>query len=232
MGKEKRQEMKYRLTFEAKAFSTMALIGGVALIGVFAKKLPTYATSTAYEEEMAAETISSETETEQTYFKTHKTTETETFTEKVAECTTEEETTVTETETEPEWVPYSFCTLPADFQYQVKALCDKYEIAYDLVLSWMWVESRWNADAVSPSGAIGLMQIIPYWHEAGANEMGLDLHEPIQNVEYALVLLTRYLEQSGGSLDAALSAYNGDTTGWYCGLVYEAYENLMRGEMK
>ena len=224
---------KYRLTFEAKAFSTIILIGGVALIGVFAKKLPTYATPTAYEEEMAAETISSETETEQIYFKAHKTAETETITEKVTEYTTEEETTTTEAETEPEWVPYSFCSLPDDFQYQVKVLCDKYEIAYDLVLSWMWVESRWDTNAVSPNGAVGLMQIIPYWHEAGASAMGLNIYEPIQNVEYALVLLTQYMAQSNGSLDAALSAYNGDTTGsWYCNLVYEAYEKLLRGEIR
>lgn len=73
-----------------------------------------------------------------------------------------------------------------------------------LIDSVMWQESRGNAGAVSPKGAIGLMQLLP----GTAAEMGVDPNNPEQNVlggaRYLSVLLKRY----GGDTKLAVAAYN------------------------
>ena len=43
----------------------------------------------------------------------------------------------------------------------INALCDEYNVPYDLAKSVIMTESSWNHKAVSKSGAIGLMQIKP-----------------------------------------------------------------------
>ena len=43
----------------------------------------------------------------------------------------------------------------------INALCDEYGVDYDMVKAVIQTESSWNHKAVSTSGAIGLMQILP-----------------------------------------------------------------------
>jgi hypothetical protein len=43
----------------------------------------------------------------------------------------------------------------------INALCDEYAVDYDMVKAVIQTESSWNHKAVSTSGAIGLMQILP-----------------------------------------------------------------------
>jgi soluble lytic murein transglycosylase-like protein len=76
-----------------------------------------------------------------------------------------------------------------------------------LVKSIVKAESAFNPDAVSPKGALGLMQVMPQT----ALEMGLDASEPAQNLEagtrYLKWLLARYSKKKN-SLSNAIAAYN------------------------
>ncbi len=89
----------------------------------------------------------------------------------------------------------------------------RHEVAIDLVLAVMHVESRFNPFAVSPVGAIGLMQLLPTTAEELALERGIPwrgtrtLFEPEINVVLGVAYL-RWLRDRYGSLDATLAAYN------------------------
>jgi hypothetical protein len=63
------------------------------------------------------------------------------------------------------------------------------------------VESSFNPEAVSPAGAIGLMQIVPRWHP------GVDPTDPVQSINYAARYLSE-LHESFGNWELALAAYN------------------------
>jgi hypothetical protein len=65
------------------------------------------------------------------------------------------------------------------------------------------VESGYRADAVSPAGALGLMQIMP----ATAAGLGVDPRDPAQAVDGAARILKANLREFG-SLPLALAAYN------------------------
>lgn len=65
------------------------------------------------------------------------------------------------------------------------------------------VESNWRADAVSPAGAIGLMQIMP----GTARELGVNPRDPAQAIDGAGRLLGSHLRRFD-SLELALAAYN------------------------
>lgn len=66
------------------------------------------------------------------------------------------------------------------------------------------VESGGRADAVSPAGARGLMQLMP----ATARQLGVDPMDPAAAVDGAARLLASHLRSYGGSLPLALAAYN------------------------
>ncbi|MCX8953532.1 lytic transglycosylase domain-containing protein [Ruegeria sp. NA] len=64
-------------------------------------------------------------------------------------------------------------------------------------------ESRWNANAVSPKGALGLAQLMP----PTAAALGVDPHDPVQNLDGG----ARYLKAmflKFGTWRLALAAYN------------------------
>jgi hypothetical protein len=79
----------------------------------------------------------------------------------------------------------------------------RYGLPAGLLAAVAQVESGGRADAVSPAGARGLMQIMP----GTARELGVDPMVPAQAVDGAARLLARHLE-SFGSVPLALAAYN------------------------
>ncbi len=77
-----------------------------------------------------------------------------------------------------------------------------------LVLALIEVESAFQPTAVSPAGAVGLMQIMPFW----IDELGLaadDLKTPTRNLRYGCTILAHYLAVEGGDFTRALARYNG-----------------------
>jgi len=94
-----------------------------------------------------------------------------------------------------------------------------------LVLALIHVESAFDADAVSSAGAVGLMQIMPFWVE----ELGLpvdDLSHPPRNLRYGCTILAHYLAVENGDFTRALARYNGslgDT--WYPERVLHAWRD-------
>jgi soluble lytic murein transglycosylase-like protein len=84
------------------------------------------------------------------------------------------------------------------------AAADKYGLPRSLVRSVMAAESGFQSQAVSPKGAIGLMQLMP----GTAQELGADPYDPAQNVDAGTRYLRSLLERYNGALWHALAAYN------------------------
>lgn len=66
------------------------------------------------------------------------------------------------------------------------------------------VESDYRADAVSPKGAIGVMQLMP----GTARELNADPHDTAQNIDAGARLLRDLLLKYDGGVYHALAAYN------------------------
>ncbi|HDJ30012.1 MAG TPA: lytic transglycosylase domain-containing protein [Candidatus Acetothermia bacterium] len=83
-----------------------------------------------------------------------------------------------------------------------------------LVFGVIRAESRFRARAVSPAGAIGLMQITPATGEWIAGKIGMtgftptDLYEPETNVRFGTWYLRYLLDRFSGDVATALLAYN------------------------
>jgi soluble lytic murein transglycosylase-like protein len=84
------------------------------------------------------------------------------------------------------------------------AAADKYGLPRTLVRSVMAAESGMQADAISPKGAVGLMQLMP----ETARFLGADPHDPAQNVDAGVHYLHDLLLRYNGGLRHALAAYN------------------------
>jgi soluble lytic murein transglycosylase-like protein len=84
----------------------------------------------------------------------------------------------------------------------------KHKLPEALVKSIVAAESAFQSDAVSPKGALGLMQVMP----ETATEMGLDASVPAQNIEagtaYLAGLVRRYQKTTRNWLKHAIAAYN------------------------
>lgn len=84
------------------------------------------------------------------------------------------------------------------------AAAQKYGLDRKLVRSLMAAESGFQPNAISPKGAIGLMQLMP----GTAQILGVDPHDPAQNVDAGTRLLRDLLLKYDGRLWHALAAYN------------------------
>ena len=92
----------------------------------------------------------------------------------------------------------------ADPHVLIAAAAKKYGVPEKLLHSVIKAESGYRADAVSPKGAVGLMQLMP----ATARAYGVDARDPAQNVEAGTRYLTELLLKYDGGLYHALAAYN------------------------
>ena len=78
----------------------------------------------------------------------------------------------------------------------------------ELVLAVIDVESNFDPYAVSVAGALGLMQVMPFWR----NEIGRPDDNLIRletNLRYGCTILKFYLDKEKGDLRRALGRYNG-----------------------
>lgn len=77
-----------------------------------------------------------------------------------------------------------------------------------LVMAVIDVESRFNRWAVSSAGAVGLMQVMPFWPA----ELGMARHQLVQveaNMRMGTAILRHYLERERNDVRRALARYNG-----------------------
>ena len=82
------------------------------------------------------------------------------------------------------------------------------EVPPELVLAVMDVESRFDRYAVSTAGAVGLMQVMPFW----PRELGMSNEQLIRiadNVRMGTTILGYYLRKERGNYQRALQRYNG-----------------------
>lgn len=93
-----------------------------------------------------------------------------------------------------------------------------------LVLAVIDVESAFDPFAVSYAGAVGLMQVMPFW----PSQLGLqtrDLIDVEMNIRMGTSILAYYLERERGDYRRALARYNGS-------LGRRTYPDLVLGRLE
>jgi len=81
----------------------------------------------------------------------------------------------------------------------------KYKLDHKLVSAVVQVESQFNPNAISRTGAVGLMQLMP----STAMQLGVaDPYDPSQNIEGGTKYLRYLVERFKGDVTLALAAYN------------------------
>jgi len=93
-----------------------------------------------------------------------------------------------------------------------------------LVLGVMQVESGFKKYAVSPAGARGYLQVMPFWIKV-IGEPKHNLFALRTNLRYGCVILRHYLDRENGDYYRALGRYNGS-------LGKADYPNLVLGAWK
>jgi soluble lytic murein transglycosylase-like protein len=78
-----------------------------------------------------------------------------------------------------------------------------------LVLGLIQVESAFRKFAVSPVGARGYMQVMPFWTRLIGNGDPSSLFHMQTNLRFGCVILRHYLDRESGDLFMALGRYNG-----------------------
>jgi soluble lytic murein transglycosylase len=103
---------------------------------------------------------------------------------------------------------------PRGFREAVIGYSAKYNVDEFLVYSIIREESRFQKNAISPAGAIGLMQLIPSTGRTMANEVGISgyntdmLNIPRVNIELGIAYFKKVLEEFNGNIYLALASYN------------------------
>lgn len=90
------------------------------------------------------------------------------------------------------------------YRAQIEAAALRFDLSADFLTAVIRQESGFNPRAVSPRGAIGLMQLMP----ATAAELGVDPFDPAANIFGGAAYLRRQLDRFDGRIDLALAAYN------------------------
>ena len=115
-------------------------------------------------------------------------------------------------QTQPAW--YARLVYPLEYERIVEGHARNYRLDPALLAAVIYQESKFDADARSRSGAVGLMQLMPATARGIALRTGGrrfrldDLYDPEINVRYGSWYL-RHLLDKYGSVEEALAAYNG-----------------------
>jgi soluble lytic murein transglycosylase-like protein len=97
----------------------------------------------------------------------------------------------------------------------------------DLVLALIEVESRFDRWAVSSAGAVGLMQVMPFWPRELGVQNQLVRVEP--NIRMGCEILRYYLRAENRNWSRALARYNGSVgRSTYPALVMQRWQRVWR----
>jgi soluble lytic murein transglycosylase len=113
---------------------------------------------------------------------------------------------------EPSW--WLRLRYPLEYDHIILGHAENYDLDPALLAAVIYRESRFDPDAVSDSGAVGLMQLLPDTAEGIAELTGgtafrvSDLRDPEINVRYGSFYLRRLLTKYDGDLELALAAYH------------------------
>ena len=111
--------------------------------------------------------------------------------------------------------PYARMVYPLAYEQIIRGHARNYDLDPALLAAVVYAESKFDADARSGSGAIGLMQLLPATAKGIALRTGgrrfrvRDLYDPEINVRYGSWYLRHLLAKYDGSVEKALAAYNG-----------------------
>jgi soluble lytic murein transglycosylase-like protein len=94
--------------------------------------------------------------------------------------------------------------VPSQFAAALTQASAAANVSPTLLASLVWQESRWNPQAVSRKGAIGLAQLMP----GTARDLGVNPNDPLQNLVGGARYLRQLLDQFDGNVEKALAAYN------------------------
>jgi len=118
-------------------------------------------------------------------------------------------------ETEPVW--YERLRYPLRYEEYITGHAANYELEPQLLAAVVYQESKFDPDARSSSGAVGLMQLLPETGQGIADRTGgddwtpEDLLNPELNIRYGAWYL-RHLIDKYGEEELALAAYNAGQT--------------------
>lgn len=92
------------------------------------------------------------------------------------------------------------------------------KIGYPVLLAIVRTESRFNANAISPAGAMGLGQVMPRTARYIAKKAGMayepdSMLHPGYNIRLSVKYLERLMKRYGGDLRLVAAAYNGGPGG-------------------
>lgn len=92
----------------------------------------------------------------------------------------------------------------ADVAHALDLAADKHGLPRELLHALAYVESRYNPEAQSPRGAVGLLQLMP----ETADNLEVDPWDPAQNADGGARFLAALVRKYGGDVRKALAAYN------------------------
>ena len=96
-----------------------------------------------------------------------------------------------------------------DFLTLVRYEAQRAGLDPELVLGLIQVESAFRRHAVSSAGALGYMQVMPFWTKLLADGNERQLFDMRTNIRYGCLILRHYLDIEKGNLFLALGRYNG-----------------------
>lgn len=100
-----------------------------------------------------------------------------------------------------------------EYEYDgfIKSTAEKYGLDYTKFRQQLYQESRFNPNAVSKAGAIGIGQIMPATAKAYGYKDISKLRDPYLNIDLAGQIMKDNLKYSKGNLYGAMAMYNGGT---------------------
>ncbi|HEX2817564.1 MAG TPA: lytic transglycosylase domain-containing protein [Phenylobacterium sp.] len=93
---------------------------------------------------------------------------------------------------------------PIEISRAIQDSAQRHAVSASLAEAVAWQESRFHQQAVSPKGALGVMQLMP----ATARTLGVDAADLKGNVDGGVIYLGQMLKRFEGDLPRALAAYN------------------------